>query len=352
MTALLLPVAGQSSRYPGTMPKWLLTMPSSKLMLEESVEAIDLSKFERVIVIALQEHISEYSKEKELLDRLKSTLSEKIELCVLASPTTCQAQTILEAIIQKSISGPIVIKDCDNKFSIDMTDGINVVGYVNMHSIQMAEASSKSYINIDDIGRIDNIVEKQIISNYFCCGAYGFASAEQFLEATRQLLEYSEDVYISHVILHLLLANEVFYAREAHDYTDWGTLKEFQDWQRKYLSIICNLDGCLLEKDAKISGKKKMHFLEENLRSLKKLSNDPFMNIILLTSRPESERGDIMRVCYEQELKIHSLIMGLPQSRQILINDFSSSKLYPSSISANLITNSTELEPIINSLLR
>ena len=32
MKILLLPVAGQSARYPGMRPKWLLTMPNGKLM--------------------------------------------------------------------------------------------------------------------------------------------------------------------------------------------------------------------------------------------------------------------------------------------------------------------------------
>jgi len=37
MKTLLLPVAGKSARYPGMRPKWLLTMPNGKLMIEQSV---------------------------------------------------------------------------------------------------------------------------------------------------------------------------------------------------------------------------------------------------------------------------------------------------------------------------
>ena len=37
MKTLILPVPGRSSRFPGMRPKWLLTMPDGKLMLEKHV---------------------------------------------------------------------------------------------------------------------------------------------------------------------------------------------------------------------------------------------------------------------------------------------------------------------------
>ena len=44
--SLIIPVAGKSSRYPGMRPKWLLTMPDGKLMLEKSIELFE-PKFKR-----------------------------------------------------------------------------------------------------------------------------------------------------------------------------------------------------------------------------------------------------------------------------------------------------------------
>ena len=41
MKTLLLPVAGKSARYPGMRPKWLLTMPNGKLMIEQSISKIE-----------------------------------------------------------------------------------------------------------------------------------------------------------------------------------------------------------------------------------------------------------------------------------------------------------------------
>ena len=56
MKILLLPVAGQSARYPGMRPKWLLTMPNGKLMIEQSVSKINCKIFDKIYIIALKDH--------------------------------------------------------------------------------------------------------------------------------------------------------------------------------------------------------------------------------------------------------------------------------------------------------
>ncbi len=61
MFTLILPVAGRSSRFPNMRPKWLLTMPDGKLMIEKSVEQIDLAVFDRVVIVCLKEHLEKYT---------------------------------------------------------------------------------------------------------------------------------------------------------------------------------------------------------------------------------------------------------------------------------------------------
>ena len=57
MINLILPVAGQSSRYPNMRPKWLITLPDGKLMIEKSVEKFNLKIFNKVYVVVLKEHL-------------------------------------------------------------------------------------------------------------------------------------------------------------------------------------------------------------------------------------------------------------------------------------------------------
>jgi len=57
---LLLPVAGMSSRFPGLRPKYLLTFPDGKLMIQKAIENIDFSRYSEVIVGPHVDHINKY----------------------------------------------------------------------------------------------------------------------------------------------------------------------------------------------------------------------------------------------------------------------------------------------------
>ena len=57
---LIIPCAGESSRFPGTRPKWMLTQPDGQLMVVSSLSGLDLEEVSRVYLIVLQKHLDEY----------------------------------------------------------------------------------------------------------------------------------------------------------------------------------------------------------------------------------------------------------------------------------------------------
>ena len=61
MKTLILPIAGESSRFPGMRPKWLLTMPDGKIMLEKAVEILEMSDYDRVVVVCLKKHLDDHA---------------------------------------------------------------------------------------------------------------------------------------------------------------------------------------------------------------------------------------------------------------------------------------------------
>ena len=149
MKTLLLPVAGKSARYPGMRPKWLLTMPNGKLMIEQSVSRIDCEKFDKVYVIALKEHIDKYVNKKILIKSLKNNISKKVELFILKKDTSCQAETILRFLQTKKIKSSFLIKDCDNEFSINENTLKNKklensVYAIDIKTLELIDAKSKS----------------------------------------------------------------------------------------------------------------------------------------------------------------------------------------------------------------
>ena len=195
MKSLIIPVAGQSSRYPGMRPKWLLTMPDGSLMIEKSVSMLDINKFDKVIVVALKSHVKNFSDKKVLLKILQKSISKKIKLLLLDKPTTCQAETVLKSLEKLNLRGGIVIKDSDNIFNQKISKkNVNQISVINSKKIDLLDAKNKSYISFDRLGKVINIAEKKVISDYFCCGAYQFQSAKEFIKYSRKCLKLSKNV--------------------------------------------------------------------------------------------------------------------------------------------------------------
>ena len=350
--SLLLPAAGQSARYPDHDPKWLLKMPSGLMMLEESVSQIRTSSYDRVIVVLLKDHVENYFTFNDLKNRLRETIDERLEIVVLDNPTSCQAETVVKAIEKLDLSGGIWIKDCDNTFHIDFAGQQNSVATVNLHNMNMVDAKSKSYITIDDSGLISNIVEKQIISNDFCCGGYGFESCDDFIRVANNLLSDSKDVFISHVILQMLLDGVKFVPLSADRYFDWGTQKEYQDWQRCHQTIVCNFEGCLIEVSNNSWSDTEFQPILQNLQTLSEISQSDNTYLILLSGYSEEMREKIADFLADYEVKVDQILLGAPHSRQILLSTFSRDNIFPSAIAVNLQQNSPELGAVLKSSIR
>ena len=48
---LIVPVAGNSSRFPHVKPKWLLTHPNGNLMFHEAISGLDLAEVDEIVVV-------------------------------------------------------------------------------------------------------------------------------------------------------------------------------------------------------------------------------------------------------------------------------------------------------------
>lgn len=354
MNSLILPVAGISSRYPEMRPKWLLTMPDGKLMIEKSVSKIDKKYFDRIIIVVLKKHLIEFTRRKALIDSLKKNISKKIELVELNRPTTCQAETVLNGIKKANIKGGIFIKDCDNSFEYRPKKKLlNKVLTVNLSNVDLIDAKNKSYVSVDKTNFVTNIIEKKIISNIFCCGGYIFESADDFKKYSSILLKTNKNIYISDVIYKMIMNNHSFLANEVTNYTDWGTLREFRHFQRKHLTIFCDLDGCLFYNSSKFNKTPwKNEVITKNVVALKKILNqkEKIVDLIVTTSRPISEKKNIIKTLKKHNIVFKDVITDLQHSSRLLINDFSRSNPYPSAVAINMERDSEELESIFQSL--
>ena len=354
MINLILPVAGQSSRYPNMRPKWLITLPDGKLMIEKSITNFNLKVFNKVYVVVFKEHLKKYVDKKNLIKSLKKNISSKIELIELKNPTSCQVETVYKAIQLANIKGGIVIKDCDNTFKCHFKKKpSNEVMVLNLNNTDLIEAKSKSYVTFDKLNKIHNIVEKKVISDFFCCGAYSFESSLDYLKFAKKLLLKSNDVYISHVIYEMILNQYIFKSKEVTDYIDWGTVREFRNWQRKHITLFCDFDGCLVVNGSKF-GKNgfKTKPLVENLNTISNILLTGFAELIITTSRPNEQKKNIESILRKFGIKPKYILTGLLHSKRALINDFSETNPFPSSIAINLERDSNKLSSILINLLK
>jgi len=349
MGTLILPVAGRSSRFPGMRPKWLLTMPDGKLMLEKAIEKFDFSCFERVILVCLQEHLDEYISGEMILEILGSIPDLSAELCILDTPTSSQSETVAKCLTLSAVNGPFFVKDCDNSFEYSWS-GSNEVAVLDLNEVGLIDAKNKSYVTIDALGSVTNIVEKQVISNFFCCGGYGFEDAAMFMEHF-QSISGTQEVYLSHVIYSMLMAGVPFKVNKASLYEDWGTLREFRHYSKQFFTLFCDVDGVLLVNGSKF-GKNGWNTspISENLTTISRLQKTGHLYLVITSSRPESQIPYLQERLREYGVIPDRFVMGLPHARRILVNDYSATNPFPSAMSVNLERDSIGLSAMLDSI--
>jgi len=351
---LIIPMAGNSSRFPNLKPKWMLTHPGGKFMVIEAIKGLNLNDFDKLIFVCLKEHEEKHKFAKGLQKEMSEIgILEKSEILYLDKPTKHQSQTVAEAIKHFNLIGPIFVKDSDNYFETEYS-GENCICYYDLNLSGLIKPKNKSYIEIDEHGFISNIIEKQVLSPFFCVGGYGFKSAKLFNETLKEIeIITNGEIYLSNVIFQMILKEQKFISYPVTNYKDWGTLEDWDRYKRTYATLFVDIDGTLVKNSS-------AHFppyigntpaLEENVSILRKLYSTGKFQIILTTSRPEDFREATIKQMQELDLPFNHLIMGLLHAKRIVINDYSKSNPFKSCDSINLKRDSEDLKEILKEAL-
>jgi len=349
---LIIPAAGQSSRFPKLRPKWMLTHPNGNLMLAEAIRGLTIPKLEKIYLTVLAAHLEEF----QCLDGIRKQfqqvgLAEKLVVVALDKPTQSQPETVARAIEKGNIRGPICIKDSDNYFKLNVPSN-NFVSVVDLNQVGFINPSNKSYADVNENHFVTNIVEKRVISNFFCCGAYGFEDAQEYLSYFNSL-SHLPNLYISHIIYQMLLENKAFLAAVCSDYSDWGTLKDWNRYKAQFGTLFVDLDGTLVHNSGE-------HFapvwgttegIKENIQVINRLYDSGKVQIIVTTSRKEEARDLTLKQLEREGLRYHQIIFGLHHGKRIVVNDYAKSNPFKSCDSINIARNSTDLTEMLESML-
>lgn len=336
MKSLILPCAGRSTRFPGMRPKWLLTHPDGKLMIEKSIEKLDLGMFDRIVIPILRQHDEDY--QAKLI--LNQVFRGRVEVLVLPHPTNGPAETVGVTLRVAGIKDSFVIKDCDNSVTFDWGEEHNFVVSLDVQGhTAIRNLPAKSYLTNNEQGYIIDIVEKRIASNIICLGVYGFQDPSLFLSALPALRNSESEIYVSHVIAYLIGTNQsAFQSIQAKTFEDWGTFEDWRETQQKHATYICDLDGVIFKNTGQY-GKRNWSdppiLLTENINALlAKIRNGA--QVIFMSARSEEFREPLTEALQDIGFREFQLILGCHHAPRILINDFAPTNPYPSAVAINL----------------
>lgn len=344
MNTLIIPCAGKSSRFPNMKPKYMLTHPDGKLMIEKSMEKINVDVFDRIIITIVKPHDEKY--EAKLIMEQVFENNPKIEICMLDDFTSSASETVYLTLKKMNVEGAFVIKDSDNRVEVNFNKQIknSIVGY-NLHEHpDITNIPGKSFLIVNEQGIIHDIIEKQVVSNIICLGVYCFENALDFINAYDEMLtkKISGEMYISHVISYMLASNNyVFSSILALSYDDWGTLSEWKEVQKRHRTYFIDVDGVLMKNCGKY-GKRNWYnnteTLPENMETIRKLQDDG-AQIVITTSRPEEFRANLEKILNENGIKPYAMLMGMNHAARVVVNDFAPTNPYPSGIAITLPRN-------------
>lgn len=220
-------------------------------MVRLAIDGLDLSGHE-VVVTILAEHERLFGAVK----GIEEALDGRVEVVVLDAPTKSQAETVARTLELAKVTGPFLVKDSDNYFRVGaLQQPYNYVCVDSLNNFDSINPRNKSYVQVDEIGGITNIREKEVISDRFSVGGYYFTSAalfsEYFISLSAKLNDWHRELYISDVIGAMILDGIPFQARDVAGYQDWGTVHEWSRALSARRTLFVLVDGFLLDRGSR-----------------------------------------------------------------------------------------------------
>lgn len=217
--SLIIPIAANKEIYKSQIPHVFQIADDGTMLCVKAVLGIDTLKFDAIYFTVLRELDERYALTERLTLQFKIHKLTNAKVVVLDNPTDSQPETIYKTIKQENISGSIFIKDADCSFIGDVLPQNSIAVYP-LEDLKWVNPQDKSYVAVDDMFYVTNIIEKRIISHLFSAGGYGFESVNSFCRYYEQFVGIG-GLYLSHIIYAMLLDKIIFRPIMANEYVDF-----------------------------------------------------------------------------------------------------------------------------------
>ena len=215
---LIVPVAADTTMSENRIPRVFTPSEDGTLLCIKAITGLNIEVFDNIYFTILRKHAERYDVDALLRLQLDRLGLDNAKIIILDKSTTSQAETIAETIKIAGIEGAIFIKDADGYFEADVYPENGVAVYP-LERLDLVDPKNKSYVSVDDMQHITNIIEKRVVSHFFNAGGYCFENATKFLDVYNQLKGYNP-LYLSHIIYYMLLERNLFRPIHIHHYSD------------------------------------------------------------------------------------------------------------------------------------
>lgn len=335
---VIVPAAGLSSRFPDMKPKYLLYDYSHKLMIQRAIEPY-LEKGCQVTIGILKEHNEEYHAH----EFIRHELGSRVNVVVLPEVTKGPADTVYQIIKNSPYvmqDEEILIKDCDSFFDHQHTPGNYIcVSNIAEHEV-LKKLASKSFVVSNEQGIITDIVEKKVVSDTFCVGGYKFSSSKLYCDTFEEISSTNE-IFVSDVIQRMLFNGQIITEKKVTNYVDVGTADDWFEFNDKPV-IFCDIDGTLIKSQSRVGTDTYDDdpvMLYKNIKLMLEYQNRG-AQFIFTTSRPKEYEERTRQVLDDLGFSNYQLLIGLLNSKRILINDYNNSNPFPRAVAINIPRNS------------
>ena len=219
--SLIVPVAEDRDQYKTVIPHVFQLAEDGTIFCLKAITGMNLSMFDNIYFTILKSMDDRYSISEMLRLQCRIHGINNVKIVILDEKTKSQPETVYQTIRREHINGSIFIKDADNYFSCEIFNH-NSIAIYPLETLKWVNPQDKSYVAIDDMHYVTNIIEKRIVSHYFSAGGYCFENSNQFVTYYEKYAHKKGRLYISHIIYAMLLDRQIFKPLMVEDYIDFN----------------------------------------------------------------------------------------------------------------------------------
>jgi capsule biosynthesis phosphatase len=275
-----------------------LNLIEGRHMIEYIIENIPSNE----LFIIYNIFLDEYNFQEILINKCKSKIIHFSKIDYLTRGAVETAFIGINNFIEKIGNDNIVFIDNDNLHNLNKHIPIfdnEFIGY----SIDYTKKNDYSFIRFVN-NEITDIEEKNKISDYYCCGFYGFKNINNFKKNAKILLENNEkqknEFYFSELYnLIIKLGNKVesFLIENTKHIGSYNEIFHHNDtFHKNKLRICFDLDNTLVTYPTIIGDYSTVKPINNNIILLKKLKNDGHEIIIYTARRMKTHNGNVGKV--------------------------------------------------------